>query len=89
MLNKDPLHEVEKVFKEAHDTAGKYTQPILKKYPLSFAFAVTFSLAAILKGFDILTMKVQVFVDHPYLLILIGSITLFITGTLYKVLSHK
>lgn len=85
----DPIQEIEKTIKNAHDTAGKYTQPVLKKYPLSFAFALTFSLAAIIKGFDLVIEKNKLFVEHPYLLIIIGALVLFITGTLYKTLSKK
>lgn len=85
----DPIQEIEKSIKDAHNTTSKYTKPVFRKYPLSFGFAITFSLAAIIKGFDLVAEKIQLFVDHPYLLIIIGSVILFLTGTLYKTLSKK
>lgn len=84
----DPLKEIERMIKELHDGAGSYTKPVLKKYPLIFAFLVTFSLAAILHGFELVTDEIAVFHNHPYLLILIGAVALFLTGTLYKKLDR-
>jgi hypothetical protein len=91
MAYTDPIYEVEKIVKEVHDHAGKYTRPVLKRYPLLFAFFLTFSVAAIIHGFDLMTDGVPVFENHPWLLVLLGSTTLFLTGTLYKHLErdHK
>jgi len=80
----DPILHVEKIVKEVHDSASKFSRPVLKRYPLIFAFLIVFSIAAILHGFELATDKMQIFVEHPNYLILIGVIALFITGKLYQ-----
>ena len=85
-MTNDPLHSIETKFKEIHDQSGKYTKPVLKKYPLLFTFLVAFSLAAIIHGFEILTDEIEIFHTHPTLLMIIGIIALTFTGTLYQVL---
>lgn len=82
----DPLHTIENKVRELHDHTGKYTKPVLKRYPLLFAFLITFSIAAILHGFEIWTDQVPLFYKHPTLLMLIGIVALALTGTLYKAL---
>ncbi len=83
-MEKDPILNIERLVKEIHDGAGKYTQPVLKRYPLLFAFLLTFSFAAILHGFDLLTDEYVVIKENPEILIICGVLILFITGTLYK-----
>ncbi|MEQ1500213.1 MAG: hypothetical protein ABL917_02450 [Parcubacteria group bacterium] len=84
----DPILEIEKKIRELHDEASKYTKPVLQRYPLIFAFLLTFSLAAILHGFELATDEMSLFRDNPWLLIIIGSVTLLLTGTLYKILEN-
>jgi len=89
MDDRDPIREIERIIKELHDKAGNYTRPVLSRYPLIFAFLLTFSLAAILHGFELFTDEVPIFYEHPTLLILIGVVTLLLTGTLYKLLEKN
>jgi hypothetical protein len=89
MFTKDPIQQVEKLVRETHDSVGKFTQPAVKRYPLLFAFFLTFSVAAIIHGFDIVIDEVEVFHSHPFLLIGIGALALFLTGTLYKLLEKN
>ena len=84
MQTQDPIQQAERMVKEAHDSAGKYTQPVLKRYPLLFSFMLVFSIAAILHGFELWSDQFEVFHQHPSYLIIIGVIALFFTGTLYK-----
>ena len=84
MFQTDPILEAERKARELHDTAGKYTQPVLKRYPLLFAFLLVFSFAAILHGFELLADQFEIINTHPTLLILIGAVVLFLTGRLYK-----
>jgi hypothetical protein len=84
MNTHDPIAKIEQIAKEAHTEAGKYTQPVLRRYPLMFAFLSAFSLAAILHGFGMVVDQVDIFKNHPSLLIALGAVTLFFTGTLYK-----
>ncbi len=85
-MRPDPIEQVEKFVKETHDSVGKYTQPTLKRYPLLFAFFLTFSVASILQGFDMWVSGVPLFQQHPTVLIGLGTLALFLTGTLYKLL---
>lgn len=89
MYEKDPVREIERIIKELHDKAGNYTKPVLSRYPLLFAFLLTFSVAAIMHGFELLTDKMPIFYEYPMLLIAIGVVALFLTGTLYKLLEKN
>jgi hypothetical protein len=89
MQTNDPVLQAEKIAKEAHDSAGKYTQPVLRRYPLLFSFLIFFSAAAILHGFEMVTEQIELFEKHPTYLILIGAFMLFITGMLYKSLDKR
>jgi len=88
-MKKDPVENIEHMIKELHDTAGKYTQPVLHRYPLLFLFLVTFSAAAITQGFKELIHEVPYFVAHPGVLMFIGVVVLLLTGKLYKSLGGK
>ena len=85
---KDPIQKVEKIVRNVHNEAGKYTQPVLKRYPLIFSFLSVFSVAAILDGFRMLSEEIDLFEKYPFILIVIGVTTLFLTGTLYKTLDN-
>jgi hypothetical protein len=87
-MEKDPIKKLEEIAKDIHDLAGKRTQPVLSRYPLLFAFLLTFSVAAILHGFELWADGVALFKDHPSVLILLGVATLGLTGTLYKSLKN-
>ncbi len=84
---KDPIKKAEEIVKEMHDEAGRYTKPVLKRYPLVFSFLSVFSFAAILRGFDMWVEQMGIFEEHPVVLILIGVVALLFTGTLYKTLA--
>lgn len=89
MFSKDPVFQAEKIVKEAEDKAIKYTQPVLRRYPLLFSFLIFFSFAALLHGFELLTDRIEFFVKNPLALIFGGSCMLFITGMLYKSLDKR
>jgi hypothetical protein len=83
-MEKDPIKKIEDLARNIHDTAGKHTQPVLSRYPLLFAFLLTFSAAAILHGFEIWADEIPLFKEHPSILMLLGIAALGLTGTLYK-----
>ncbi len=87
MQEKDPILEIERMIKSIHDEFGYRTKPVLKRYPLLFAFLVTFGLASILHGFELVADDIAFFRENPYYLLIIGVVTLFFTGTLYKKLN--
>jgi hypothetical protein len=83
----NPLEEIETAVKGAHDEMGKYTQPTLRKYPLTFLFLLVCSASAIFHGFEMWIDTVPMFTNHPVILIGLGTVALFLTGTLYKTLN--
>ncbi len=84
METKDPIQHVENIVKSIPDQAEKHAQPVLSRYPLTFAFLVTFSVAAIMEGFKGIIKEIPFFQQYPFSLIVIGMILLLLTGTLYK-----
>lgn len=84
MYKKDPIQGAEKIVRDLNDTAGKYTRPILRRYPFLFAFLLTFGAAAILEGLRFFLEKIEFFKNNPFILILIGISIFIFTGTLYK-----
>lgn len=83
-MQHDPIKKVEEVVREVHETAGRYTQPVLKRYPLLFAFLLVFSASAILDGFRLFTDDIPLFREHPVILMAIGILALLFTGKLYQ-----
>ena len=84
MIPHDPIQKAEHLMQNAHDEAGKYTQPVLSRYPLLFSFVIVFSVAAIMHGFELWADQIDLFEKQPLYLMLIGVVALFLTGTLYK-----
>ena len=84
MFEKDPIRQTEKIIKDVHDSAGKYTQPVLRRYPLLFAFLIIFSVSSIMHGFNDLISRVAFFDRQPVVLMAIGIFALLLTGRLYK-----
>lgn len=84
MKKKDPLQKVEEIVKHIHDNTSKYTEPVLQRYPLVFAFLIIFSASAIMHGFNGLVDEISLFEDHPGILLLTGIILLIFAGKLYK-----
>lgn len=84
----DPIEKAEDFIEETHNKVGKYTQPVLGRYPLLFSFLTVFSVAAILHGFEMWAEQIHLFEKHPSYLMLIGVAVLFLTGTLYKALEE-
>ncbi len=88
MIDRDPIKQVERIIKTAHDTTGQYTQSVLRRYPLLFSFLIVFSVASILHGFELWAEQIALFNKYPLLLIVIGALALFFTGMLYKSLGR-
>ena len=86
MIEQDPIQRIENMVKEIHDKAGNVTQPVLRRYPLLFAFLLTFSVASFANGFNKTVGEIPVIKDHPWILFIAGACALGLTGTLYKAL---
>jgi hypothetical protein len=57
---------------------------LFARFPLLFALLGTFGVVATYYGFQHIIEKVPLLVQNPYLTLIVGIITLFLTGTLYK-----
>jgi hypothetical protein len=55
-------------------------ESVAERYPMTFALVGTFGLVSTFYGFEKMIDNVQVFVNHPWILLLIGISTLSITG---------
>lgn len=89
MYRKDPIEEAEKVVRDLNETAGRYTRPILRRYPFLFAFLITFGVAAIFDGLRFFFDQFEFLKENPFVLISIGVVILLLTGTLYKKLEKR
>ena len=84
MPESDPIKRIETLVEDMHTKTGNFTRPVLDRYPLVFAFLLTFSIAATFHGFELLVQSYSVFQNHPTLLLGLGILGLFLTGSLYK-----
>lgn len=57
------------------------------RFPLLTALAVTFGFVSTLYGFEKMIDKVDLFVDKPWILLVIGITILGVTGSIYKKLN--
>ena len=58
-----------------------------KKFPFLFVSLSTFGLVATLYGFEKVIDQIDFFSDNPLMVLMVGVLTLALTGTLYKKLS--
>jgi hypothetical protein len=58
-----------------------------QKFPLEFALATTFGIVSTFYGFEKLIDRVDLFVQHPWILLIAGLLTLYVTGAIYRKLS--
>ena len=54
------------------------------KFPLAITLTATFGFVCVLYGFEKFIDSIDLFVNHPSILLIVGFITLAITGSLYK-----
>ena len=57
------------------------------RFPLIFGLAASFGLVATYYGFEKLIDKIDLFGNHPWLILIVGVTVLVITGTAYKKLN--
>lgn len=55
-------------------------ETIAGRYPLTFALVGTFGLVSTFYGFEKIIDSIALFVNHPWILLVIGITTLSITG---------
>lgn len=66
---------------------GKRRKTFQQKYPLLFALGGAFGLVSTFYGFEKLIDRIDLFTDHPWILLATGIVTLAITGSFYNKLS--
>lgn len=80
--------ELEEALKRAGGEVDKVVLPVretvLKRYPILFALVVTIGVAATILGLEQILLTIPLFIEHPWILFLLGVGILAITGTLYK-----
>ncbi len=57
------------------------------RFPLVFALFVTFGFVSTLYGFEKMIDKVSLFAEQPWILLIIGVVTLLLTGAIYRKLN--
>ena len=62
------------------EKATQRRENLVQRYPLTFALVGTFGFVSTLYGFEKLIDKVDLFVNHPWILLIIGVATLSATG---------
>lgn len=62
------------------EKARQRRESVAERYPLTFAMVGTFGLVSTFYGFEKLIDRVQLFVNHPWILLVIGVTTLSVTG---------
>lgn len=72
--------------KETHvlQALEKKRQNTLQRFPLMFTLLATFGLVATFYGFEGIIDKIDLLSNNPIILLVIGVLTLAVTGTLYK-----
>lgn len=82
---------LDKVVSGTEKSINRYTEPvresILKRYPTTFSLLVSIGAIATFLGLEQILLKVDIFVQQPWLLFLLGVGILAFTGRLYKKLS--
>jgi hypothetical protein len=59
-------------------------ESVFARFPLLFTLLGTFGVVATFYGFERVIDRINFFSNHPFILLLIGLLTLLVTGTLYK-----
>lgn len=54
------------------------------RFPLIYTLLGTFGFVSTLYGFEKLIDQVDLFVDKPWILLIVGVLTLALTGSIYK-----
>ena len=62
------------------EKAAKRRESIAERYPLTFALIGTFGLVSTFYGFEKLIDSVELFVNNPWILLIVGLVTLSVTG---------
>lgn len=62
------------------ESAARRRETVAERYPLTFALIGTFGLVSTFYGFEKIIDNVELFANHPWILLILGVGTLSITG---------
>lgn len=62
------------------ESAARRRESLAQRYPLTFALFGTFGLVSTFYGFEKLIDRAPLFINHPWILLIIGVATLSATG---------
>lgn len=69
------------------EKAKSRRESIAERYPLTFALIGTFGFVSTLYGFEKLIDSIELFANNPWILLLVGLVTLSVTGLALRKLS--
>lgn len=69
------------------EKAAARRESLAERYPLTFALVGTFGVVSTFYGFEKIIDRVQLFINHPWILLIIGISTLSVTGLALRRLS--
>lgn len=69
------------------EKARQRRESIAERYPLTFALVGTFGFVSTLYGFEKLIDSIEVFANNPWILLVVGLLTLSATGLALRKLS--
>lgn len=62
------------------ESAARRRESVAERYPLVFALIGTFGLVSTFYGFEKIIDSIDLFVNHPWILLVLGIGTLSVTG---------
>lgn len=69
------------------EKARRRRESVAERYPLTFALVGTFGLVSTFYGFEKMIDGIDLFANHPWILLLVGLMTLSVTGLALRKLS--
>ena len=83
-MNIDPLKQAEDVMRQMHEKVERSGKSVFSRYPILFSILPAFGAGFVFYSFERLAESIPLLYDNPLLILLIGLVILFITGSLYK-----
>jgi sensor histidine kinase regulating citrate/malate metabolism len=82
--NFDPIVKAEEKILQ---TAARRRESLAGRFPLVFGLTATFGLVSVLYGFEKIIDQIPIFVNNPWILLVVGLTLLLITGAAYRKLN--
>ena len=69
------------------EKARQKRESVAERYPMTFALVGTFGLVSTFYGFEKMIDKIHLFINHPWIILVLGIGTLSVTGLALRKLS--